>query len=156
MPEPQCINHCIIDFLRLLINAKLTRNNCWRQGIAVREKTLRWRISPRYCRRGGQGVAERQNPLRRGMSLGYSERSRKNRSIRGFRCLSVTFVMFVHFLVYVVTPQDLCPAPNRSLWLRYASQTWSWGKYVITKLLWQKVKALAVSDCDLTQSPVAN
>ncbi len=39
------------------------------------------------CRRGGQGVAERQNSLRRGMSLGYSERSRKNRSICGFRCL---------------------------------------------------------------------
>ena len=39
------------------------------------------------CRRGGHGVAEQQNPLRRGMSLGYSERSRKNRSIRGFRCL---------------------------------------------------------------------
>ena len=55
--------------------------------VAVRENTLRWRISPRYsvdCRRGGQGVAERQNPLRRGMSLGYSERSRKNRSIRRF------------------------------------------------------------------------
>ena len=47
------------------------------------------------CRRGGQGVAERQNPLRRGMSLGYSERSRKNRRIRGFRYLAVTFVICV-------------------------------------------------------------
>jgi hypothetical protein len=27
------------------------------------------------CRRGGQGVTESQNPLRRGMSLYYSERS---------------------------------------------------------------------------------
>ena len=70
-----------------------------RQGIGVRENTLRWRISPRYSvdyRRRGQGVAERQNPLRRGMSLGSSKRSRKNRSIRGFRvslqaCVHIRF-----------------------------------------------------------------
>ena len=49
------------------------------QGVAVRENTLRWRISSRYsveCRGGGQRVAERHNPLRRGMSLCYSDRSR--------------------------------------------------------------------------------
>ena len=70
------------------------------QEVAVRENTLRWRISPRYsvdCRRGGQGVAERQNPLRRGMSLGYSERSRKIHSIRGFRCLSANICTCLNF-----------------------------------------------------------
>ena len=38
------------------------------------------------CLEGGdQGVPERPNPLRRRSSLWYSERVRKNRSIRGFR-----------------------------------------------------------------------
>ena len=46
----------------------------------ARENPLRRRIPPRVsmeCRRGGgqQGVTESQNPLRRGMSLYYSERS---------------------------------------------------------------------------------
>ena len=77
--------HCGGGF-RLLLSGRCLRSRCCRegggqggtplpgkrrQGIGVRENTLRWRISPRYsvdCR----GVAERQNPLRRGMSLGYS------------------------------------------------------------------------------------
>ena len=48
------------------------------QGVAGRENTLRWRISRRYslgCCRGGQGVTESQNPLRRGMSFCYWERA---------------------------------------------------------------------------------
>ena len=48
------------------------------QGVAGRENPLRWRISRRYslgyCR-GGQGVTESQNPLRRGMSFCYWERA---------------------------------------------------------------------------------
>jgi hypothetical protein len=82
------------------------------QGVVVREKIHCSGGSSRLVtRRGrGQGVAERQNPLRRGMSLGYSERSRKNRRIRGFRCLAVTFVIFVHFQhLSVVMPRFVCP-----------------------------------------------
>jgi hypothetical protein len=48
------------------------------QGVAGRENPLRWRISRRYslgCCRGGQGVTESQNPLRRGMSFCYWEKA---------------------------------------------------------------------------------
>ena len=50
---------------------------------------------PPPCRLEGgeQGVPERPNPLRRRSSLWYSERLRKNRSIRGFRFLS--YICFV-------------------------------------------------------------
>jgi hypothetical protein len=80
------------------------------QGVGVRENTLWWRISSRYSveyrtQQREQGVAERQNPLRRGMSLGYSERSRKNRSIRGFRCLSVFLLVYLYiYNLSVVMP----------------------------------------------------
>jgi hypothetical protein len=68
--------------------------------VAAPENPLRWRISLCHsvetydqdvCRRlegGEQGVPERPNLLRRRSLLRYSERLRKNRSIREFRFLS--------------------------------------------------------------------
>ena len=70
-------------------------------GLAV-EQSLRWGVhSPTRllldggertrCRRRAakQGVPEWPNPLRRRILLWYSERLRKNRSIRGFRSFAV-------------------------------------------------------------------
>ena len=56
---------------------------------------------PRCLGGGKQGVPERPNPLRRKSSLRYSERLRKNRSIRGFRFLSFLHVYMFNFLLGV-------------------------------------------------------
>jgi hypothetical protein len=56
------------------------------------------RCRPRRLEGGEQGVPERSNPLRWRSSLQDSERSRKNRSIRGFRLLSYICISAKFFL----------------------------------------------------------
>ena len=64
----------------------------WKEGNKMQQ--------PRRLEGGEQGVPERPNPLWRRSSLRYSERLRKNRSIRGFRFLSFLIYVFVRRVLF--------------------------------------------------------